>query len=210
MAMPVRRSPLAARQPIAGNGQSIRLAEQPFLSKWIVRVDPAETAERIAAALGFALPLEPLTSSSDGVASLLWLGPDEWMLTSAPDMGTSAAVSLAAALAGIHHQITDVSDYYTAIDLSGASSRELLMKLTTLDVHPRAFRHGMVTGAVFGCANATLWQIGGDETDGGPVFRLFVRWSMADYLWCILAECGREWGVPEQVPVKGERLTIDD
>jgi sarcosine oxidase subunit gamma len=31
---------------------------------------------------------------------------------------------------------------------------------------------------------------------------------MADYLWCALANAGAEWGVPEQVPVKGERLTI--
>jgi sarcosine oxidase subunit gamma len=32
---------------------------------------------------------------------------------------------------------------------------------------------------------------------------------MADYLWCLLAEAGREWGMPREVPVKGERLTID-
>jgi sarcosine oxidase subunit gamma len=31
---------------------------------------------------------------------------------------------------------------------------------------------------------------------------------MADYLWCLLADAGREWGVPEQVPIKGEVLTI--
>ena len=82
------------------------------------------------------------------------------------------------------------------------------MKLTTLDLHPRAFRAGMVTGSVFGRANATIWQPLDDAAEGGPAFRLFIRWSMADYLWCLIADAGREWGVPEQVPVKGEVLTI--
>jgi hypothetical protein len=40
------------------------------------------------------------------------------------------------------------------------------------------------------------------------MFRLLIRWSMADYLWCLLADAGREWGMPAEVPVKGERLTI--
>jgi sarcosine oxidase gamma subunit len=72
-------------------------------------------------------------------------------------------------------------------------------------VHPRAFRAGMVAGSVFAHANALLWlPLGGDE----EAFQLFVRWSMADYLWCVIAEAGREWGVPEEFPVKGERLTV--
>ena len=118
------------------------------------------------------------------------------------------ARKLAAALAGTHHQLVDVSDYYTMIELAGAKARELLMKLTTLDLHPRAFRAGMVTGSVFGRANATLWQAADDGESAGPVFRLFIRWSMADYLWCVLADAGREWGVPEQIPVKGEMLVV--
>ena len=46
------------------------------------------------------------------------------------------------------------------------------------------------------------------EAAGEETFSLFVRWSMADYLWCTVADAGREWGMPEQVPVKGEALTI--
>jgi sarcosine oxidase subunit gamma len=45
-----------------------------------------------------------------------------------------------------------------------------------------------------------------DTSVGGPAFRIFIRWSMADYLWCALADAGREWGVPEQQPAKGEQL----
>ena len=85
------------------------------------------------------------------------------------------------------------------------------MKLTTLDLHPRAFKAGMVAGSMFGRTQATLWQVTDDGRvgRGGPLFRLIVRWSMADYLWCLIADAAREWGVPEEQPVEGETLTVE-
>jgi len=204
----LRRSPLAHRAPIAADGGIVRMREIPFLGKFILRADPQQAVEPLRRALGLGLPFDPLTSSNNGDASFLWLGPDEWMLVTPPENPEVRVLTAREALASVHHQLVDVSDYYTAIELSGAKARELLMKLTTLDVHPRAFRLGTVAGSVFGRANAWLWQTADDVAEGGPAFRLFIRWSMADYLWCALADAGREWGVPEQIPVKGERLTI--
>ena len=107
----------------------------------------------------------------------------------------------------MHHQLVDVSDYYTVIEVAGAQARELLMKLTTLDLHPRAFRPGMVAG---GTSGAPMRRSGRPamRTGGRPVFRLFVRWSMADYLWCLLAECGPRMG-PAGAGA-GEGRTPDD
>ena len=202
-----RRSPLHGRSAISAPDGAVRLAEAAFLGKWILRANAAEASGPVGTILGATLPVAPLSASVAGDTALLWMGPDEWMLVTAPDLPANAQ-ALGASLAGTHHQLVDVSDYYTALDIAGLHARELLMKLTTLDLHPREFHAGMVTGSVFGRANATIWQTSdGDET--GPSFRLFVRWSMADYLWCLLAECGREWQLPEQRPIKGERLTIE-
>jgi sarcosine oxidase subunit gamma len=205
---PFRRPPLNHRYPIEGEDGAVRLSETPFLGKFILRVDPQGAAEPIRTALGMSLPVEALTSATAGETSILWMGPDEWMLVTPADQAAPQSAKAREALAGLHHQLVDVSDYYTVIDISGAKARELLMKLTTLDLHSRAFRAGMVTGSVFGRANAMIWQIIDDKEPGGPLFRLFIRWSMADYLWCALAEAGREWGVPEQIPVKGETLIV--
>ena len=205
----LRRSPLAHRGPISAPDQAVQLAEQAFLGKFILRADRNEAAERLRSALPIGLPFDALTSSAEGETALLWMGPDEWMLVTAPEAAAEVSSRAIAALAGTHHQLVDVSDYYTAVDIAGPRARELLMKLTTLDLHPRAFRAGMVTGSVFGRANATIWLMTDEGTAGTEVFRIFVRWSMADYLWCVLAECGREWGLPAQVPVKGEQLTLE-
>ena len=198
---PERRSPLAHRSPIATERDAVRLAEIAFLTKHILRVDRETGAAAVKSALGLDLPQEPLTSSRSDDAACLWLGPDEWMIVGKDN----PAPDLAKTLAKTHYQLADVSDYYTVIEIAGRRARDALMKLTTLDIHRRAFRTGQVAGSLFGHANAWLW-LTGESDDDGPVFQLFVRWSMADYLWCLLAECGREWGMPEEQPVAGEAL----
>jgi sarcosine oxidase, subunit gamma len=202
MADPIRRSPLSHRNAIVSADGALRLSEVPFLGKFVLRGGD-EIGAPAAAALGGAWPAEPLSTADWGGGSILWLGPDERMLI--VEEGAAAA-GLGEALAGRHHQLVDVSDYYTVIEVAGMPAWMLLSKVTTLDLHPRAFPLGMAAGGTFGHAQATLWR---PHSEGGTsVFRLIVRWSMADYLWCLLAECGREWGLPAQAPVTGERLTI--
>jgi sarcosine oxidase subunit gamma len=202
---PFRRSPLFHRPPIQGDPDSLRMEERPFVGKFILRADPASAVEPLRSALGVGLPFDPLTSATSGDTSFLWMGPDEWMLVTAPLQVTERSSAARAVLGGMHHQLVDVSDYYTMIEVAGPKAREALMKLTTLDLHPRVFKRGMVTGSVFGRANAMLWLPLGDAAT--EKFQLFIRWSMADYLWCAVADAGREWGVPQQVPTKGEVLT---
>jgi sarcosine oxidase, subunit gamma len=206
---PHRRSPLFHRRLIEGEGGAIRMAERPFLGKFILRADATLVADLVHGAVGLKLPVEALSSASAGDTAILWLGPDEWMILTAPEEAERCVRAARAAVAQVHHQLVDVSDYYTMIELSGPRAREVLMKLTTLDLHPRAFKIGMVAGSTFAHANAVLWQTADNAAEGGANFRVIIRWSMADYLWCLLAEAGREWGMPREVPVKGERLAIE-
>ncbi|MBA3519227.1 MAG: hypothetical protein H0T75_16685 [Rhizobiales bacterium] len=206
--LPVRRSPLGHRAPIEAEAGAVRMAERPFLGKFILRADRHEAVEPLRSVLGLGLPFDPMTSSAAGDTALLWMGPDEWMLVTAPGAASELHAKAKAALAGAHHQLVDASDYHTVIEVAGVKARELLMKLTTLDLHPRAFPAGMATGSVFGKANATIWLPMERADDNGLAFQLFIRWSMADYFWCLLANAGREWGIPEQAAVKGEALTI--
>ena len=204
-----RRSPLFHRRPIEGEGGTMRMVERPFLGKFILRADPNLVMDLIHGSVGLKLPLDALTSMTTGDTSILWLGPDEWMIVTAPEAAGRHAAAARAALRQVHHQLVDVGDYYTIIEVAGQQARHALMKLTTLDMHPRVFKAGMVAGSVFAHSNAWVWQAADEAAEGGPVFRLIIRWSMADYLWCLLAEAGREWGMPREVPVKGERLTVD-
>ena len=207
------RSPLHHRQPIKAMENAARMAEVPFLGKLALRVDPKVGNDAVTKAVGVSLPVDACTATRQDETAILWIGPDEFWVVTARDGQTAVADALEKDLSGIHHQVADVSSYYTTIELAGPRSREMLMKLTTLDMHPRAFKAGQVAGSMFGVAQATLWQVDADDpqggADGGTVFRLFVRRSMADYLWCVLAEAGFEWGMPRQAPLTGETWRLE-
>jgi sarcosine oxidase subunit gamma len=208
-----RRSPLAHRAPIKAMERAARMSEVPFLGKLVLRGDPAKIGKVVTAVVGVPVPKEACTSTRQDETAILWIGPDEFWIVTAPNAEGAIADGLDEALAKVHHQVADVTSYYTAIELAGPRSREMLTKLTTLDLHREAFTAGQVAGSMFGRTQATLWQVDADDpqvgADGGPLFRLFVRRTMADYLWCLLAEAGFEWGMPRQIPVAGETWRLE-
>ncbi len=204
----MRRSALHHRAALKAMEHAARLSEVPFLGKLILRGDPAKIVKAITDVVGVSLPTA-CRATRKGDTAILWTGPDEFWIVTPENAHAALADKLGKALSGIHHQVTVVSSYYTAIDLAGPKAREMLMKLTTLDMDRSAFTEGQVAGSNFGAAQATLWQNGADDAEGGPVFRLFVRRSMADYLWCLLAEAGFEWGMPRQAPLSGETWRLE-
>jgi len=208
MADPIRRSPLHPRLRISSDDGGVHLRERRFLGKLILRGDYEAVKGGISECLKLDLPQTSPNSVFGDKADILWLAPDEWMIVTEPEAERALAAQLGKALDGIHHQVADVTDYYTTIQLSGGPAREILMKLTMLDVHSRAFKAGEVRGTMLMHCQATLLQRLDDDAEDGPAFDIFVRWSMADYLWCLIAECGREFGLPAQKPITGERLVI--
>jgi sarcosine oxidase subunit gamma len=130
-----RSSPLAGWPGIAA--ARLRVAELPFRTQINVRTaDPAGTD------LGVPLPAAPGTSHRTGDTLVLWLGPDEWLVTDAPDAkplsGADDTVS-----------VVDVSAQRTTVLIEGEYARDVLAHGCPLDLHPSAFPVG-------GCAQSTL------------------------------------------------------
>lgn len=206
MSAAVRRSPLAHREPVEAADAVLRLRERPFEAKLIIRAHVGDAGKAFADAFGAEAPDNcRFVETDDGVA-VAWLSPDEFLVIGVQDAEAGLEAKLADALGDSHHQTVNVTDYYTTLELAGPRAREALMKLTTLDMHARAFAHGDAKGTVFGHCNAWILQRRDDTEAGGPAFDLIVRWSHADYLYCALADAGREWDMPEVVPVSGEKL----
>jgi heterotetrameric sarcosine oxidase gamma subunit len=180
------------------NGQA-SLAERKFIGKLIVRGNSEQIAPRIESAGGIVLPILQCTTAAAGELTALWLGPNEWMLLTPANEESVVGANIKAALQGSYHQLADVTDYYTIIRLRGKKAREMLMKLTTLDMHPSKFPLGTVKGSIFGRVPGVLHCLSGVSTDV-PDFDLIIRRSHADFLWRLLALVGYEYGLPEQKP----------
>jgi sarcosine oxidase subunit gamma len=202
------RSALAHRTPLAAGGM-LTLAERPFVGLVVLRGDAAEIAAPVEATTALALPRACRQTAFNADLAALWLSPDEWLLmTAAIDQAAALEARLATALEGHHHQIVPVADYYAVLELGGAALRSCLAKLVGLDLHPRAWRRDEVLATHLGKAIVQLWLLADEADAGGPKARVVVRRSLADYVWCLLAEAGREWGLPREAPVGRVRLEM--
>jgi sarcosine oxidase subunit gamma len=133
---------------------------------------------------GLPLPLEPNRVAAMGAVRVLWLGPDEWLVTATE--GSEAG--LGERLARIEGTtITDLSSSRTVISVSGPAARRLLEAGCGLDLHPRAFAPG-------DCAQTLLARVPViiDQVSPSPTYRVFIRRSFARWLagWMIDAAPG--------------------
>lgn len=178
----LRQSPLAHRNLLALAGPpgeaGVRLCERPLRPMFELRGEPDE----LAAQLGFALPEANRTVRHDS-ATILWLGPDQWLWT-----GDSAPVWPAGVVA------LDMSDAQAALGLSGPRARALLARASPLDLHPSAFPPGSCAQTTL-ARTAMLLHLLDDEPGAGPTFDLYVARSYADYAWAWLARAGSQFGV---------------
>ena len=145
-----------------------------------VRLDPADVAllERVAAALGVALPVVANTASGDPDGRhALWLGPDEWLVLGPAGDAPAIEAAVRGAAEDSFVVTVDVSANRVAFELAGPDARELLESGCPIDLHPRAFAAGSCAQTLLARANILLHQVS-DE----PRYRVWIRPSFARYL----------------------------
>lgn len=149
----------------------------------------ADVRVRAGEALGSPLPDGACRSARHAGGGVLWLGPDEWLITAPPEQGGSLAASLEDALASLHHALVDVSERYVGVMITGARAADVLAAGCPIDLHPRGFPAGSATRTLVGKAEVILLR-----RDDAPAFELLVGRSFAPYLWRFLVNAGREFG----------------
>ena len=181
-------SPAHHREPVEGKTS---LRELPWCAKINLRGDPnnARFMSAAAEALGVALPTEPNTTATAKTgtetddATVFWLGPDEWLLHCNLARADTVLQQLQQKLAPLHHAATDVTDYYTVLELSGKDAAATLARGCPLDLHERVFKATHCAQTRFGNAGVLLYKPGAE-----PDFQIQVRWSFAVYVWDYLAK----------------------
>ena len=144
----------------------------------------------VADTLGLEVPVTPKTASTKAGKALLWLGPDEWLAVMETDAAAELCARLDAALEELHHAVVDVSHSRAVIGLAGANARDVLMKGTNIDLHPRQFGADSCIQARLARAHMLLHQ-----RDDSPRYDIYVHRSFAIYAWNWLYDAAREYGV---------------
>ncbi|MGW7242450.1 sarcosine oxidase subunit gamma [Streptomyces sp. NPDC054804] len=179
-----QRSPLAdAAHRLAAVTRSsrgaIRLAELPFLAQVNVRLDAkGPAADAVGLALGIPLPLEPGTVVHTAEVTVVWLGPDEWLVVGRPGTERELEDRIRSAAGTEPVAVTDVSAQRTTLLVGGPRARDLLSHGCALDLHPRAFGPGRCAQTALARAQVVL--VAREESRAG--FWVLVRSSFAGYL----------------------------
>src|SRR5437868_15254203 len=98
--------------------------------------------QRLATAIGLALPIAPNTVTSGKDRRALWLAPDEWLVVG-PD-GQQGAIEreLRNGLNSAFGSIVDVSANRTVIEIRGGKARDLFAHCGPIRLDARLFSAG--------------------------------------------------------------------
>ena len=144
----------------------------------------AALRERLRDRFGITLP-EGATHSTAGELTLAGTGPGAWLAIH-ESAGNSFTASLAETIGDLA-SVSDQSDGYAVLHLSGARISEILAKLVPIDVHPRVFKVGDGAVTLSGHVNVILWRLE-DGPDALPRYQMALYRSFAESYASFLVE----------------------
>jgi sarcosine oxidase subunit gamma len=191
---------LTATSPLQGYSEkfahlapTVTLREEPFVAMVDLWSDPeGPAASQASGILGLDLPTTPSTYVSNDTLTVIWMGPQEWLITAATRSAAELEAQLRAAVGEHGGAAIDVSAQRTTLRLSGPDARDLLTKGCSLDLHPKVFTKGTAAQSMLGLAAVVLIAL----DDAGTDYRILVRASFARYLADWLIDAAEEFGVP--------------
>jgi sarcosine oxidase subunit gamma len=129
------------------------------------------------------LPINRWSTRDNGLVARL--GPDEWLVIGAPVDTEGPSTELAAALAGSHAAIVDVSQASVAFAVEGPDAPNILNAGCPLDFDLREFPAGSATRTIVGKCETIVFRLSDRE------FRLECARSFGEYLHIFLLEAAQ-------------------
>lgn len=157
----------------------------------------AALATRVRDRFGIELPGDARRAAARDIA-FAGIGRGAW-LASNERAGEGFALALRHELGDLA-SVSDQSDGYAALRLSGPKARATLQKLVSIDLHPAVFMPGHVAATLAAHMSINLWRLE-DTADGSAVFELTVFRSLSHSLWHALANSAAEFGLVVRSPI---------
>jgi sarcosine oxidase subunit gamma len=200
MAELTRRHPLDSIEAelTRRNDPAATITAEPFVAMVDVRLPTADSTPL----LGTNLPTTADSWVPTGTGRVIWLGPDEWLLTSTAHTPEELEGQIRDTVRPVGGAATDVSAQRIELRLTGSRVREVLAKGCSIDLHPRVFARGRAAQTTVGLAGVILLAL----SDAGDDFLVLVRSSFAGYLAEWLLDAALEFAAPTaDRPMAGRR-----
>ena len=165
------------------NYNEIKIIQIEPTIKINLRSKKREFSTKIGKTLSILPPTEANTSSGNANFSLLWLGPDEWLLYSNnKNLTLEDQIKLEKNLFGDVSKlnqgaVTNVSDHWVLLNLKGNKIYDLLTKSCPFNFSDFIKKKGSVTQTIINHIDVILHNKNDNDLN------LFVRRSFAEDLW---------------------------
>ena len=181
-------SPLSNKEKITST--ELMLESLSFIGKINLRIkyDDRESLKMVSEYLNYDLPNSSGEVQGNNETRTAWLGPDEFLIQCTKDETSNIINELTDILGNSFYSLTDVSDYYLTIRLSGKKSIEVLSKGCPLNF--KKYLNAKDTCAQSYISKATVFI---DRLADDQIFDISVRWSFAEYLWEWLEDASLEF-----------------
>ena len=164
--------------------ESLRLEAVNGIRKLRLQVRPRSEVDksRLERLLGTVLPGGPQEKVNNDAAAY-WLAPNDWLLVNPAADTDSIKIALLDASGDATSVVTDVTDAWSIIDISGEDAPARLAQGCPVDLHDSAFPSGRYALTRLQHLSVIIHRL--DDT---PRFRILVDRSVAQYLrdWLVV------------------------
>ena len=168
------------------NSFGITIQELPFVSKFNLRMNPEnnEHMKNCEKTLNIKLPIKPNTYTKNDNLKLIWLGPDEWLITS--NNNNNLFNNLEDIIDHSEVSVTDISENRTIIRITGQKIYTLLSKFLVLDLEKNLSHEFTCAQTLF--IKVPIILVRNHKEKKEPEIDIFVNRSHANYIYNLILD----------------------
>ena len=166
------------------NHFGVEIQELPFINKINVRIDTNDNKNIIKCGklINAILPVQPNTYVANDNVKVIWLGPNEWLITNNQNLYKN----LKNEIGDIQASVTDVSENRTVIRISGDQIFKLLSKFLVLDLEKNLSDESSCAQTLF--VKVPVLLVRNNNEKQIPEIDIFTNRSHANYIYNLIVD----------------------
>ena len=166
------------------NHFGVEIQELSFINKINVRIDTNDNQNIIKCGklINAILPVQPNTYVTNDNVKVIWLGPNEWLITNNQNLYKN----LKNEIGDIQTSVTDVSENRTVIRISGDQIFKLLSKFLVLDLEKNLPDESSCAQTLF--VKVPVLLVRNNNEKQIPEIDIFTNRSHANYIYNLIVD----------------------
>ena len=166
------------------NHFGVDIQELPFINKINIRINNNDNEDIVKCGklINAILPVKPNTYVKNDNVKVIWLGPNEWLITSNQNLYKN----LKKEIGDIHASVTDVSENRTVIRISGEQIFKLLSKFLVLDLEKNLPNESACAQTLF--VKVPVLLVRNNNEKQIPEIDIFTNRSHANYIYNLIVD----------------------